>query len=284
MSTKDRWQIGASVDLLGALWTDPKQFTRVIPVEEFPGVRHAELVGVGSVRRIARLRRGLKEAGIRAVQLHGPTGNSDTAPISDRLKVWAMSPFLVSPADAALLFADMELVVHAPAVRALRKRRRAEDLRGLHVLVENHDSGMAGIGAALDEARALRDLGIRADVLVDIGHVTRWPETRKEFDSRWKHMVRDIGDLTADRTGPVWELHAPEGTMVNDSLPGHMTLSHRRDLIQAIGPSVRRFFFEYQRSGMLGLLHLFGKNERYHRRRISAVFTNWGNAGLFERA
>ncbi len=277
-----RFEVGASTDFMGAVWTDSMQFSRVVPTDEFPGITIAEIVGVGGKKRIAALAAGLREQKITPVQLHGATGYSGREPWYDAVKVRAIGVFLPHPEELKGDFPDLDHVIHAPAAIELLKKgaKRTPTLsRASRWLIENHDTGLGGITHAQAAASHAQDRGIPANVIVDIGHVTR-RMTGKAFDAAWSAMTRYLERMTT-KNSAIAGIHIPEGTFADDSLPKTLTDAHRRDLVTSLGPSVQRVIFEYQRSQPHGLLHLFGREERRERARMSRVFAAWAKAGLF---
>ncbi len=277
-----RFEVGASTDFMGAAWTDSMQFSRVVPTDEFPGITIAEIVGVGGRKRIAALAAGLREQNITPVQLHGATGYSGQEPWYDAVKIHAIGVFLPHPENAKADFPDLDHVIHAPAAAELLRQgaSRAPTLRsGPRWLIENHDLGLGGITHAQAAASHARDRGIPAGVIVDVGHVTR-RLSGKAFDTAWSAMIRYLERMTAEKSSIVG-LHIPEGTFTDDSLPETVTDAHRSDLVAAIGPSVKRVIFEYQRGKPYGLLHLFEREEQRERARMSRTFAAWAKAGLF---
>lgn len=284
MKYVERFQVGASTDFMGAAWRDPYQFSRVIPRKEFPQVRYAEVVGVGGVRRIATMMRGLRDQGVLPVQIHSYMGASPRDSLVDSLKMRAIEWFLISPFGAALYFPGMDVVVHAPAIRTLLRKspEKVPLLRHTHVLVENHDTGPTGLTEALEQRNALRTLGIRADVLVDTHHATRYAQTSRESNKLWGALVEFVGKHSGTRDGSIYECHLPEGTS-DDAMPDQLSVSKRRDLLNAAGPAIKRMTFEYQREGILSLLGMGARNEDREKRRMSRKMNSWGKAGLFDR-
>lgn len=277
-----RLEIGASTDFMGAFWTDPAQYTRVVPTSEFPGLSIAEIVGVGGKKRIRKLADGLRQQNMIPVQLHGATGHSGREPWYDAIKVRVIGIFLPHPEHVRTHFPEFDTVIHAPAAAELLKKgatRRVTAGDTQRWLVENHDTGLGGITHALSIASHARDRGIDSGVIVDVGHVTR-RLTGKAFDSAWAALTRYLERMTTERSSIVG-LHIPQGTFADDSLPDTLTDGHRTDLVASLGPSVRRVIFEYQRGKPHGLLHLFGCEEREVRSRMSRTFADWAKAGLF---
>ncbi len=283
MKHSERLQIGMSNDFLGAAWRDPEQYGRVVPREEFPMVRHTEVVGVGGARRVARMMQSLKDQGFLPVQIHSHIGIPKGEPVLDTLKVWGMERFLMSPFDIALFFPGMDIVVHAPAVRTFLEcsLKKVPQLRTAHILVENHETGLRGLQEAEKQRNALAEHGIHTHVLVDLHHATRHATGRREFDKKWRDLVAYMGSHSGKRDGIIWECHLPEGTQENDSLPDRLSIDKRRDLIDAAGPSIQRMTFEYQRREPLSLLYMNPRDEDREKQRISRKMNLWGKAGLF---
>lgn len=282
MTTKDRFNVGMSTDFMGAVWTDPEQFSRVVPRSEFPAVRFAEVVGVGSLRRVSRLVRSLVEQGVTPSQIHSATGSSGAEPWYDKVKIRLIHPFIITPFDAAAFFPKLAVVMHAPEAKRVIQSHDLQSLRHAHVLVEQHDPNALGAEDALLQARKFRARHIRAHVLVDVGHFTRWPASTREFNQRWKKLVAFVGEQTQDPNGLVWEYHLPQGTNSDDSLPDRLTHSQRTDFLSATGSSVKSATFEYQRRELLSLIYMNRRDEQKERIRIGKVLHKWGNAGLFD--
>lgn len=276
--------IGFSTDVLGAIWTDPTQFGRVVPFAEFPSVKHAELVGIGGKDRLIALANGLRAQGVTPIQLHGRMGGSGNEPWYDQIKIWGIERFLPQPDAATDIFPDLDIVLHVPAVQRLldvgRVQRNMTASMTPRWLVENHDPGLGGVTEAIALSGRLNDRGILSEVLVDVGHATRRLQ-KKAFNDSWTTMTKYLARMTEQPGAKITALHIPIGTNLDDSLPESLTQSHRRDLVNSLGPSVRRIIFEYQRSGLFGLLHMFEREEQKERRRISTQFAGWGSAGLF---
>lgn len=277
-------EIGFSNDVLGAAWTDPGQFRRVVPYGEYP-MRIAEMVGVGWAKRHTAFADRLRNDGVSVVQMHGGMGGSGKEPWYDRAKIWGIEMFLPKPEFFEKTFPQLDIVLHVPAAQRLlrvdRVRRYAYAGSVSRWLVENHDPGLGGVSEAIAVSGRLEGRGLPSAVLVDVGHVTRRLQG-KEFDHAWTTMTRYLARMTERPNAKIVALHIPIGTNKDDSLPD-LSDGHRRDLVFSLGASVGRIIFEYQRKGIFGLLHLFNRDEQKERGRISSVLAGWGKAELFSR-
>lgn len=273
-------EVGTSVDFMGVAWMDSGQYRRVVPVGKFP-LAVAEVVGVGGDARLQRLCQQLRAQGVKPVQVHGPTGYSGKEPQCDRAKLRLIGTFMPDPKTLEAQLPDLDIVMHAPAIRRfLSDGARGQFPYRTHPrwLVENHDPGLGGVVEALSLAGRLQERGIPSGVIVDLVHVIH-RLVGNAFNTMWSALAEFLSRMS-QTPGGIIGVHIPVGTLRDDSLP-ELTHAQRTQLVASLGSAVERVIFEYQRGGPFGLVHLFPSQENGVRDRMTRIFNQWADAGLF---
>lgn len=256
-----------------------KRFKRVFPHED-TNIRNVELVGVGSVGTIRNRIHALTDEGFRVHRIHGPTGGARND-LWDQIKMSGIRPFMPRIQSIAPYFSEQQLLIHTPEAATITSEADFRILRGITVLVENHDFGVGGVAAAVNQARRFTRAGINGKVLLDVVHFIGSPHLdRPTFYDRWKTLLIYMHTMTANLNGFIWAIHWPFGQDAFDSLPRHrFTDSMRDEFVSVLGPSVQWFGFEYQCPGF-GLIYLRQKDEKRVRDDMIQEFTAFRKAGL----
>lgn len=276
--------VSVSNDVLGG-FGDQTRLAHVVP-REF-GIKRVEALAIGDANRVLKSIQKLEDIGFKVARIHGRMGIGNEKGL-DRLFVASLNSQLVSTGLLMHIFGknmlgDREILLHEPEARSIKYIPLMMWQKRPRLFFENHNEGLESIKSTIKQAERFRLAGFETGVVMDVFHVTRLGESRKDFQKKWDAMISFVASETSNPRSLLRKIHFPVGTRVKDSLPidSRIDSSMLVNFRKALGPSVDEIELENQQEGHLA--YLPKREEEKVLKRNYRIFSLLGKAGFFDR-